>query len=113
MSHEAPKQEARTAHTPTHSLHGTVGTLLKAFDEGVFVRDISRDHEPAWAIRLAFPLAALARLQQWHEKGNPTDALVAALRSARIGLLVKGWERADPVVVQVDAALALVEGEKD
>ena len=37
-------------------------TVLKAFDDGVFVRDVSYDGESSWAIRLVRPLAALSKL---------------------------------------------------
>ena len=36
--------------------------ILRAFDQGIFVRDISHDHESGWAIRQLPFLAALGRL---------------------------------------------------
>jgi hypothetical protein len=41
-----------------------IATVLRGFDEGVFVRDISRDHEPGWAVKLLPFLAALVRLSR-------------------------------------------------
>lgn len=38
-------------------------TTMKAFDDGVFVRNTSRDGESDWAIQVLKPLAAIARLQ--------------------------------------------------
>lgn len=38
--------------------------VLRGFDEGVFVRDIGRDHEGGWAMRTVKPLAALGRFAQ-------------------------------------------------
>jgi hypothetical protein len=41
-----------------------VKMVLEGFDKGIFVRDISHDHQSDWAIR-AFPyLAALGRLAE-------------------------------------------------
>lgn len=36
--------------------------VLEGFDKGVFVRDISHDHESSWAVRQLPYLAALSRL---------------------------------------------------
>lgn len=41
-----------------------IKTVICAFDEGIFVRDITRDSQPGFAIRLIKPLAALARLKK-------------------------------------------------
>jgi hypothetical protein len=41
-----------------------VSALMKAFDDGVFVRDTSNDNRPDWAIRLFNPLRALAVLRE-------------------------------------------------
>ena len=49
------------APTPEHGAED-VRLLLKAFDDGIFVRDASRDAEPGWALKLIKPLAALGRL---------------------------------------------------
>lgn len=51
-----------------------VSALMKAFDDGIFVRDTSNDHRPDWAIRLFNPLRALAVLR---------EASDAALRDAK------------------------------
>lgn len=53
-----------------------VSALMKAFDDGIFVRDTSNDHRPDWAIRLLNPLRALAVLR---------EASDAALRDAMGG----------------------------
>lgn len=50
-----------------------VSALMKAFDDGIFVRDTSNDHRPDWSIRLSNPLRALAVLR---------EASDAALRQA-------------------------------
>jgi len=39
-----------------------IATLLDAFDDGIFIRNTDRDHEPTWAMRLIKPLAAIGRL---------------------------------------------------
>lgn len=41
-----------------------IETVIKAFEEGVFVRNTDRDGEVGFAMRLIKPLAALARLKQ-------------------------------------------------
>lgn len=41
-----------------------VSALMKAFDDGIFIRDTSNDHRPDWAIRLFNPLRALAVLRE-------------------------------------------------
>lgn len=52
--------------------HEDVATLLRGFQEGVFVRDITRDVEPGWAIKLMPYLAALGRLSRGatHSEGE-------------------------------------------
>ena len=40
-----------------------IKTVIKAFEDGVFVRNISRDGEVGWAMRLVRPMAALGRLK--------------------------------------------------
>lgn len=40
-----------------------VAIVLKAFEDGLFIRDTSGDHDPMWALRFAGPIAALARLR--------------------------------------------------
>jgi hypothetical protein len=37
--------------------------LVTAFDEGVFVRDTSKDNEPGWMLKLVRPLMALAHVK--------------------------------------------------
>src|SRR4051812_39015391 len=44
------------------TLLADVETVLRGFDEGVFVRDISHDIESGWAVKLLPYLAALGRL---------------------------------------------------
>lgn len=39
-----------------------VRTVLSAFDDGVFVRDTTRDHEPGWVMKYVKPISALAVL---------------------------------------------------
>lgn len=51
-----------------------VAVLLKAFDDGLFVRDTKGDGDPRWAIKLLTPLAAMARLQR------TIDAALAAAK---------------------------------
>lgn len=41
-----------------------VRTILRGFDEGVFVRNIDNDHDSAWAIRLFPFIQAIAVAQQ-------------------------------------------------
>lgn len=41
-----------------------IATVLRGFDEGVFVRDTTRDGEPDWAIRLFPFVRALATLAE-------------------------------------------------
>jgi hypothetical protein len=56
---------AQSPDTPLEYVQGEdtdVATLLRGFDEGVFIRDIARDIEPGWAIKLLPYLAALGRL---------------------------------------------------
>lgn len=53
-------------------LERDVALVLKGFDEGVFIRDTSHDHEPGWAMKMLPYLAALGRLAQAvnHEAGK-------------------------------------------
>ena len=37
--------------------------ILDSFDSGLFIRDISRDHESGWAMRYLKPMAAISRLR--------------------------------------------------
>jgi cell division septum initiation protein DivIVA len=37
--------------------------LMKAFDDGIFVRDTTRDHEHDWAVRLLGPARALGAVK--------------------------------------------------
>jgi hypothetical protein len=39
--------------------------VLRAFDLGIFVRDVTADSDPDWAMRIAPYIAALARLKEW------------------------------------------------
>ncbi len=41
-----------------------VRTVLEGFDQGIFIRDTSRDHEPGWGIKLLPYLRAMAVLQK-------------------------------------------------
>lgn len=43
-------------------LRKDVAKVLEGFDQGIFVRDTSRDHESGWGVRLLPYLAALGRL---------------------------------------------------
>ncbi len=45
-----------------YSYRADVATLLRGFEEGVFIRDASKDVEPGWAIKLLPYLAAMGRL---------------------------------------------------
>lgn len=45
-------------------LHAAIRTVLRGFDEGVFVRSTDGDGNPAWAIKLFPFIQALAVLQQ-------------------------------------------------
>ena len=51
-------------------------TVLKAFDEDVLIRNIARDHEPGWAMRLLPLMGALGRLakSQPPTQGETTEA---------------------------------------
>ena len=44
--------------------------VLNAFEDGLFIWDITRDHESDWSIKIYGPLAALARLREFAEKGE-------------------------------------------
>lgn len=39
--------------------------LLKAFEDGIFVRSTANDSQPGWSFRFVAPLQALAQLQEW------------------------------------------------
>ena len=47
--------------------------ILDSFDSGLFIRDISRDHESGWAMRYLKPMAAISRLRAAIDaaKGKP------------------------------------------
>ena len=47
--------------------------LLDGFDDGVFVRDVSRDNESGWAIRLIKPVAAMANLRAAIDEARKRD----------------------------------------
>jgi hypothetical protein len=53
-------------------LSEAVRTILRGFDEGVFVRSIDRDGEPGWAINLLPFIQALAAAQRALSEGDPT-----------------------------------------
>jgi len=44
------------------SLVDACGVIVESFEKGTFVRDITHDGEPAWAIRMIGPLRAVATL---------------------------------------------------
>lgn len=45
------------------ALAEALNAVLDGFEAGVFVRDVSLDHEPDWALRIAPYLAALAKAE--------------------------------------------------
>jgi hypothetical protein len=55
------------------ALLADVETVLRGFDEGVFVRDISHDIESGWAVKLLPYLAALGRLAKQCEPQHYAD----------------------------------------
>jgi hypothetical protein len=46
-------------------LHNAVRTILRGFDEGIFVRSTDNDLDPAWAIKLFPFIQALAVAQRY------------------------------------------------
>ncbi len=46
-------------------LQDAVRTTLRGFDEGFWVRDVSKDAEPGWQMRMLPFLAALAKLKKF------------------------------------------------
>jgi hypothetical protein len=59
----ANRDSASPADAASHGPNSEdVVLVLRGFDEGVFVRDTSHDHENGWAIRALPALAALGRL---------------------------------------------------
>lgn len=43
-------------------LREDIASVLKAFDDGLFIRNTKGDEESGWAFKFALPLSALARL---------------------------------------------------
>ncbi len=39
--------------------------VLEGFESGVFIRNVSRDSEPGWALKVIPYIQALATLQRW------------------------------------------------
>jgi len=57
--------DAHYGDTPSRYVQGEdadVATILRGFDEGVFIRNTAKDLEPGWAVKLLPYLAALGRL---------------------------------------------------
>ena len=47
---------------PSEIKREDVAKVLEGFDKGIFIRDISRDHESGWAVRSLSYLVAVGRL---------------------------------------------------
>lgn len=74
-SEDAPIQFSQsTGAFSDDKLRAAVKTILRGFDEGVFVRSIANDHDPAWAMRLFPYIQALAVAQQELEELNSTGS---------------------------------------
>ncbi len=52
------------ANTYVDSLLSALQVVMRGFDEGIFVRDISHDADPSWAVKLLPYVVALATLQK-------------------------------------------------
>lgn len=64
-------------------LRADAAMVLCGFDEGVFVRDVSRDHENGWGVRMLPYLAALGRLKAHIDHPPPEDDAAAIKRENR------------------------------
>lgn len=58
-------------------LRQAVRTILRGFDEGVFVRNIDGDMRPDWAIKLMPFVVAIAKAQEIVGDAMPTHDLTA------------------------------------
>jgi hypothetical protein len=67
---------------------GNVAKVLEGFDKGVFVRDISHDHDRDWAIRALPYLVALGRLAK---AGEPRGAPSSLKRPSSAKKPSEGW----------------------
>lgn len=52
-------------------LRESAATVLKGFEEGVFVRDTSKDAKPGWAVKLLPYIVALGKLKKFTEPTTP------------------------------------------
>jgi len=62
-----------TAQADSEKVLNYAADLLDGFDDGVFVRDVSRDNESGWAIRLIKPVAAMANLRAAIDEARKRD----------------------------------------
>lgn len=58
------KTRAEAAEAALVAVRQAATTVLKAFDDGIFCRNVGGDHSSGWAMRLIGPLQALAQLQE-------------------------------------------------
>lgn len=57
--------ELRATASDAYAQQRNIRAVLFAFDDNIFVRNISRDGDPGWALRCVSPLVALAALKAW------------------------------------------------
>lgn len=60
-----------------------IKTLMKAFDDGIFIRNIDKDYEPGWAIRLAPIISSLGRLKTYSDDDYDYDELRDLMENAK------------------------------
>lgn len=60
-----------------------IKTLMKAFDDGIFIRNIDKDYEPGLAIRLAPIISSLGRLKLYSDDDYDYDELRDLMENAK------------------------------
>ena len=62
--------------TDERELREAVKVVLKAFDDGLFVRCSDGDHKPDWATGLLRPMIALGKLKEFAESEATGEELI-------------------------------------
>lgn len=55
-------------------LRAALMTILKGFEDGVFVRDVTGDHSKDWGVKLLPFIVALGKAQAALARSKPQDA---------------------------------------